>query len=207
MDFSKDYLNEIAKELKKIFNFGTTFIKEWKLMADFKYTFKNLITQKYLKPSLLVDEENEYIQAQAAMLRQKSKEETIITMSKFVKTYIRFSYDVTNLPWQVRTASNTLIRNYGVCADYSILLTALFRAVNIPARLVEGKLSGGGHLWVEVYYNKKWLVIDPTNTFLDKEWDSEGAQLSLRTILEREGGARIVDENSEDPFFITSFIP
>ena len=54
----------------------------------------------------------------------------------------------------------------GDCSEHSVLVAAMCRAANIPARCVVGvvyveKHGGfGPHMWNEVYVNKRWVAID-----------------------------------------------
>lgn len=59
------------------------------------------------------------------------------------------------------------------CVEYSLVLTALLEAVNIPGKMlilrtmdVETRPSGAGHLLVETYLRdlQKWIMVDP-------QWD------------------------------------
>ncbi len=65
----------------------------------------------------------------------------------------------------VMTPKNILRDKRGDCEQYSILITALSKAIGIPARYVNTpKLihSGKGHAWVEVYINGDWIPIAST---------------------------------------------
>lgn len=53
----------------------------------------------------------------------------------------------------------------GICYDYSSLLAAMLRSINIPTKLVKGYASYNPtvyHAWNEVYLNGQWYVIDST---------------------------------------------
>ncbi len=178
---------------------------EWFPRKPFRYQYRSSIAMTYLTPSTLVDSNSSYIIAQAGLLIKKTKSETIVAMSNFVKDYIRYTHDVESLPWEIRTASNTLVRNYGNCADMSLLLTALLRAANIPARLVEGKYANTGlaHGWVEVYYDREWMTLDPTNIRIDKEFSEQ----SVQDILDKRFIVLdiTVNENNGDFFYLVPF--
>ena len=53
-------------------------------------------------------------------------------------------------------------------ADYAHILLSLCRMEGIPARYVVGMLTGEGasHAWVEIYDNRKWYALDPTNMLI-----------------------------------------
>ncbi len=62
-------------------------------------------------------------------------------------------------------ADALLLRNQGVCQDFSHLLIALLRLSGIPARYVAGFIDGEGesHAWVEAFIDGYWRGFDPTN--------------------------------------------
>lgn len=68
------------------------------------------------------------------------------------------------------SAVDTLIQQVGVCRDFSHLMIALCRAVNIPARFVTGIDYGSDpamgptdfHAYVEVFLGNRWYMFDPT---------------------------------------------
>lgn len=66
------------------------------------------------------------------------------------------------------TAQQALNQGCGVCQDYSHILIALCRKLNIPARYIAGFMFGEGatHAWVEFYARGHWIGIDPTNDCL-----------------------------------------
>lgn len=56
----------------------------------------------------------------------------------------------------------------GVCQDYAHILITLCRMAGIPARYVVGMLIGEGasHAWVEIFHEKHWIALDPTNLLI-----------------------------------------
>lgn len=81
-----------------------------------------------------------------------------------------FSYQqgVTNF---ATTAEEAFCLGKGVCQDYSHILITLCHMAGIPARYVVGMLIGEGasHAWVEVFQNRHWFALDPTNMLLVNE--------------------------------------
>jgi transglutaminase-like putative cysteine protease len=67
-------------------------------------------------------------------------------------------------------AVDTLIEQHGVCRDFTHLVIALCRAVNIPARFVTGIDYGAPasmgppdfHAYLEVFLGQRWYVFEPT---------------------------------------------
>src|SRR5579864_3117654 len=68
------------------------------------------------------------------------------------------------------SAVDTIIEQSGVCREFSHLMVALCRAVNIPARFVTGIDYGADpglgppdfHAYVEVFLTDRWYMFDPT---------------------------------------------
>jgi transglutaminase-like putative cysteine protease len=62
------------------------------------------------------------------------------------------------------SSSEVLANRRGTCTEYAVLLTALARAVGIPARYVTGYVYAhgmlAGHAWTEVKIGEDWLAID-----------------------------------------------
>lgn len=77
------------------------------------------------------------------------------------------------------SALKTLSRGYGSCVDYSYAFIALCRAVEVPARFVQGyrfdpsqitvkerEADSLGHAWAEVQLpNIGWITVDPTYNY------------------------------------------
>ena len=104
--------------------------------------------------------------------------------------YIQYHFQYDN--WYLdkaftRTADD--IFNAGVmggCSDYALAHIALFRALGIPARLIltinmdwisayknNDLLIPNGHVFMEVYLEKDWHLIDPTYSLLYQGYDPE----------------------------------
>jgi transglutaminase-like putative cysteine protease len=68
------------------------------------------------------------------------------------------------------TATDTLQSGVGVCRDFSHLMIALCRALNVPARFVTGIDYGSDpalgptdfHAYVEAYLDGRWYIFDPS---------------------------------------------
>ncbi|KIM09401.1 MAG: hypothetical protein KU28_01945 [Sulfurovum sp. PC08-66] len=64
---------------------------------------------------------------------------------------------------------DTLLENHqGVCQDFAHLMIAALRYYGIPARYVNGFVTGEGetHAWVEYHDGSVWLGVDPTHDIL-----------------------------------------
>jgi transglutaminase-like putative cysteine protease len=70
------------------------------------------------------------------------------------------------------SAIDTLVETQGVCRDFSHLMIALCRAVNIPARFATGIDYGADpvlgptdfHAYVEAYLGHRWYIFDASGT-------------------------------------------
>lgn len=89
-------------------------------------------------------------------------------ISSFVHGHIRFNYQDADA---TRTAHGAYEERRGVCRDFTHLGIALCRAMNIPARYVNGYLGDIGvpaapypmdfSAWMEVFVAGKWHTVDP----------------------------------------------
>lgn len=72
-----------------------------------------------------------------------------------------------------RTAKEAMEEGYGVCRDYAHLALGYLRAMNIPARYVNGYVGEIGikpsgtdmdfSAWIEVFLGGRWWTFDPRN--------------------------------------------
>jgi len=86
----------------------------------------------------------------------------------FVHGHLTFSYGYARA---TRTALETFNERVGVCRDFTHLAIAFCRALNIPARYVNGFLGDIGvevdpapmdyNAWMEVYLDGQWYCFDP----------------------------------------------
>ncbi len=74
-----------------------------------------------------------------------------------------------SLSTNLSTASQVLSHKTGDCTEHTVLLLALLRAVNIPARELAGLIYMGGdfsafgwHAWTEVAIDGRWVQVDPS---------------------------------------------
>lgn len=85
----------------------------------------------------------------------------------YVNAHIRFDYQQARA---TRTASEAFRERVGVCRDFAHLALAFIRAMNIPARYVNGYLGDIGvpvapgpmdfSAWIEVYLGGRWFTFD-----------------------------------------------
>ncbi len=91
----------------------------------------------------------------------------IVAIQDWVRQRTQFKSGCTN---DSTSALDTLVEQAGVCRDFTHLMIALCRAINIPARFVTGIDYGAPlelgptdfHAYVEVLLSGRWYVFDPT---------------------------------------------
>ncbi len=66
------------------------------------------------------------------------------------------------------TAAQAFDKGGGVCQDYTHIFLTLCKLHGIPARYVNGFMTGIGltHAWAEIHDGQAWIAIDPTNNAL-----------------------------------------
>jgi transglutaminase-like putative cysteine protease len=87
----------------------------------------------------------------------------------WVQQHTRFTQNTTN---SSTSAVDTLVETVGVCRDFTHLMIALCRAINIPARFATGIDYGADpilgptdfHAYAEVYLGGRWYIFDPSGT-------------------------------------------
>ena len=123
--------------------------------------------RKYLSSTKNCQVKNKDIQDLAKTLTSKLK--TDYEKGKKLFNWVRDNIQYKKYRNTLRGAVKTLKAKKGNCVDQSHLLIALSRASGIPARYVKGggcKFTSGyvsGHIWTQLYINKKWVVADTTS--------------------------------------------
>ncbi len=85
-------------------------------------------------------------------------------IGKYVHDFIKYdeSY-IGKLPSIAEILQNPI----GVCSEYAKLFNSLARIAKIPSIIIEGAACGEnskcmGHAWNIIFYNGKWIEVDPT---------------------------------------------
>jgi transglutaminase-like putative cysteine protease len=115
----------------------------------------------------------------------------------WVRGHVTFMSNTSN---SNTSAIDTLIERVGVCRDFTHLMIALCRAVNIPARFATGTDYGANpvlgppdfHAYVEAYLGDRWYIFDPSGTaipmgFVRFGTGRDAADVAFATIF---GGVR-----------------
>ena len=91
---------------------------------------------------------------------------TPIDQAKVVMDEVYRAFVYTPASTTIRTtAEEAFAQRKGVCQDYAHVMLAVCRHVGLAARYIAGLLCGEGatHAWVEVYYDGRWIGLDPTH--------------------------------------------
>ncbi len=93
--------------------------------------------EKYLSPTQVIDCDSKSVRKKANDLTKQIEDplEMAIELFYFVRDEIKYNLYVPSDTLEVHKASRTLERGKGYCVQKAILLAALSRAVDIPARL------------------------------------------------------------------------
>lgn len=90
-------------------------------------------------------------------------------IAEWIRSRVSFT---SNTSTSTTSAVDTLIERSGVCRDFTHLMVALCRALNIPARFATGTDYGADpalgppdfHAYAEVYLGGRWYIFDPSGT-------------------------------------------
>ena len=93
----------------------------------------------------------------------------VLAIQHWVQQRITFTSQSSN---STTSALDTMIDRAGVCRDFTHLMIALCRALNIPARIVTGTDYGASealgppdfHAYVEAYLDGRWYIFDASGT-------------------------------------------
>ncbi len=127
--------------------------------------------EPYLRASTFVDHESAGVRrllAGALGTIERSPAERAETLRAFVAGYLRDK----NLDSILATAGEVAASRSGDCTEHSVLLAALLRASEIPARVVigliyVGEMAGerdvfGYHMWTQAWVGDHWVDLDAT---------------------------------------------
>jgi len=129
------------------------------------------------------------IRAVAAPLKRATPEKTLAAIHQWVNTELK--YDA-NAAYEYRNFDQACAAKlYGGCADYAVVFTALTRACRIPTVFVKtmdadwirefraaGKSSSWrGHVFLEVFIDGKWRLLEPGGLTLYDDYDPKTRRL------------------------------
>lgn len=132
-----------------------------------------------LKPTFVIDSDSEVIKEKATLLTEKHKSQREKAKELFysVRDEIKYNFFPSVRSIEDCRASKTLQRGEGFCIQKAVVLTALARAVGIPARLgfadIRNHLLPKKHIetigtnvllyhgYSELWLNNKWVKATP----------------------------------------------
>ncbi len=117
----------------------------------------------------------------------------VLAIQHWVQAHVTFASNTSN---SNTSAVDTLVEQVGVCRDFTHLMIALCRALNIPARVATGTDYGADpilgppdfHAYVEVYLGDRWYIFDASGTgipmgFLRIGTGRDAADVAFATIF------------------------
>ena len=117
----------------------------------------------------------------------------VLAIQHWVQAHVAFASNTSN---GTTSAIDTLIDQVGVCRDFTHLMIALCRALNIPARIATGTDYGADpalgppdfHAYVEVYLGDRWFIFDASGTgipmgFIRLGTGRDAADVAFATIF------------------------
>lgn len=122
---------------------------------------------EYLQPTNFVQSDDPLVvqTAQSIIGSEKNSWRAAKRIAEWIERELTPNYDV-----GFASAKETIKNKEGDCSEHTVLMTALCRAVGIPARAAVGIMYGGGifgyHMWPEIYAGRwvgldaKWLAKD-----------------------------------------------
>lgn len=117
----------------------------------------------------------------------------VLAIQHWVQKHVTFASNTSN---SNTSAIDTLVEQTGVCRDFTHLMIALCRALNIPARITTGTDYGAApdlgppdfHAYAEVYLGDRWYIFDASGTgipmgFLRLGTGRDAADVAFATIF------------------------
>lgn len=117
----------------------------------------------------------------------------VLAIQDWVQSHVTFASNTSNFN---TSAIDTLVERVGVCRDFTHLMIAMCRALNMPARVATGTDYGADailgppdfHAYVEVYLGDRWYLFDASGTgipmgFLRLGTGRDAADVAFATIF------------------------
>jgi len=118
---------------------------------------------RYLVPSTYIDPADPHIISLADEISMQAftDSEKVKEMMKWISSEI--TYFPGNNGTEPQSALELLESKKGDCDEISFLFASVLRNLEIPVKIMSGKMPDGtGHAWTEVQINGRWLIADPT---------------------------------------------
>lgn len=134
-----------------------------------KYDFDNHLNDVFCLPtSQTTIDENLLPFYQSCLIKTENISndyDKCLCIMQMVHNTMSYVPEITNIK---TTADEAFSLKKGVCQDYAQIMLAITRKMKIPSRYVAGVMLNEKftHAWVEVFVNKRWYGLDPTNNLL-----------------------------------------
>jgi len=169
----------------------------------------NTDLSEYLKNNEYLNIDNLIVREIISELKTASKDinDLVYKIHHWVYNNIRYK----DLEMQFGNVNEILNTKHGDCSEHAILSMALFRAAKIPSKLSYGVVFDNdffwNHLWIELFFDKKWIPLDPTkiNSYIDTKYIKFG-DISLNSISKAELGLIMSNNLNIKSIEITSFV-
>ncbi|MBI9015036.1 MAG: transglutaminase domain-containing protein [Clostridiales bacterium] len=129
---------------------------------------------QYTIPTKMVQSNDRDIESMSKLLTRKFH--TDYSKAKAIYDFILEDIEVLEIN-EINFSAREVYEQYqGTQKEIALYLTALLRAQDIPARIIEGSNAYVTHHWVEAYLNNEWIIVDPFG-------DSVLIELELDTMM------------------------
>ena len=166
-ELSNSNAKAIMKNLQNWPDIKTTLLDSDRLLINMKQRpqYAGNVSSSYLQNSFVIDiSEKSTIEFTSGLKINKHQPIKLEQLEAYVDQYIDKPTYVNGF----HIASIVATQRSGDCTEYAVLLTALARSLDLPARVIIGtviveqkdKVSAFGHAWVEVWHDKKWQIMD-----------------------------------------------
>ena len=152
-----------------------------------------------LQPNSLIESDSEVIRALAATVSPELTDPWQVAVA--LERWVRDNIQQKNYTTGFATAADVAQSLAGDCTEHAVLLAALLRTRNIPARCAVGLVYSEAdegfafHMWNEAWINNRWVPLDATlgaggigadhlklQTTNLADGEAEGAMMSVLTV-------------------------
>lgn len=140
---------------------------------------EELDDRSFIEPSAMVDSMDDLVVklAQRAIApltrtRNGNQEPTALAKADVLRDFVRTHVSHKNLSTAFASASETAKTRQGDCSEHAVLLCAMLRSQNIPARVASGLVYAdvlakdqgafAWHMWTQALIDGKWVDLDAT---------------------------------------------
>ena len=114
---------------------------------------------RYLVPTVRIPADHEQITSVSNLLSYKEVTQYGKARALYLWILENIELDDSNEPFK-RTALEVFDKEIGTEEEIGLLYTSFLRAIGIPARMATGAGLAHQHIWVEVFINGEWRVMD-----------------------------------------------